>query len=319
MKLNPIQILIFSLAIISLLVAGAEGGPQQTEKDTPDQMTVPLSLEGNRTFIDVTLQRADGSKRSARFLIDTGGGAFLITEALARDLGLRWGEPEREEGHEVAPLTVLPKASVGTMPLELDPHRVAVAIGSARILPPVAPGHEDGMLPGHVLAHFHVVVDYPNGRLTLARPGALKPTGDALPMPVSKRSGFPRTEMEVDGMTYGFLLDTGASFTIVSEALLKSWAAKHPDWPRSPGAVGEAATLGGSTLETMSVPNARWGANRLGEFGVTSQKEGTFEHWMSSMMTSPVVGSLAGNVLKRFRVELDYPNEKLYLSTPSGP
>ncbi|HJZ82516.1 MAG TPA: hypothetical protein VKD91_19285 [Pyrinomonadaceae bacterium] len=55
---------------------------------------------------------------------------------------------------------------------------------------------------------------------------------------------------------------------------------------------------------------------QLTQFGVTSQRQGTFERYMSSMMTAPIVGSLAGNVLKRFRVELDYPNAKLYLSTP---
>ena len=31
-----------------------------------------------------------------------------------------------------------------------------------------------------------------------------------------------------------------------------------------------------------------------------------------------VPDSLAGNVLARFRVELDYENETLYLSTPDG-
>lgn len=319
MNLNRIQLLTSALVILSGVATWAGVAPQAPGKEEIDQVTVPLFLEGNRPFIDVTLERADGSKRSARFFVDTGGGAFLITEALARDLGLRWGESEREEGRELAPLLKLPKASVGSIPLELDSHRVAVTIGSARILPAVVPGHEEGLLPGYVLAHFHVVVDYPQAKLTLARPGVLKPTGDALPMPVSKKTGFPRTEMEVDGETYGFLLDTGASFTIVSEALLKSFGAKHPDWPRAPGAVGEAKTLGGSTLETMSVPSARWGSHELTEFGVASQKEGTFEHWMSSMMTSPIVGSLAGNVLRRFRVELDYPNEKLYLSTPSQP
>lgn len=158
--------------------------------------------------------------------------------------------------------------------------------------------------------------DYPQATFTLARPGILKPKGDALPMPVSKSQGFPRTEIEVDGVTYGFLVDTGASFTMVSEVLLKSWGGQHPDWPRHPGAVGEAETLGGMTLETMIAPSARWGAHRLRELGVVSQREGTFERYMSSMMTAPIVGSLAGNVLARFRVELDYPNEKLYLSAP---
>ena len=36
---------------------------------------------------------------------------------------------------------------------------------------------------------------------------------------------------------------------------------------------------------------------------------------MSAMMTSPMRGPIGGNVLKQFRVEMDFPNEKLYLST----
>src|SRR5262249_50445924 len=114
----------------------------------------------------------------------------------------------------------------------------------------------------------------------------------------------------------GMLIDTGASFTMVSEALLKSWGRDHPDWERHQGAFGEAATLGGTTLETMILPGGQWGTNKLSEFGVTSQREGTFERYMSSMMAAPIVGSLAGNVLKRFRLELDYANAKLYISIP---
>ena len=47
---------------------------------------------------------------------------------------------------------------------------------------------------------------------------------------------------------------------------------------------------------------------------MTSRREGVFEKYMSSMMTAPIIGSLAGNVLSHFRVELDYPDQKLYLS-----
>jgi predicted aspartyl protease len=279
-------------------------------------VTVPLLVEGNRPFVDVSLRRPDGSMRSARFLVDSGGGGFLLTESLARDIGLQWGETHHEEGQDFASAKEPPQAFVGALQLDIEPSRVAVVIGTDSILPHAAPGHADGVFPGHVLARYHVVFDYPRGTFTIARPGTLTPQGDALPMPVSKQSGFPRTEIQVDGQTYGFLVDTGASFTMVSEVLLKSWGDAHQEWPRHAGAFGEAATLGGMTLETMFVPSVRWGSHDLREVGVTSQREGTFERWMSSMMTAPIVGSLAGNVLKRFRVELDYPNEKLYLSTP---
>jgi predicted aspartyl protease len=305
---------IFWLTLIGLLLV-TSSTLAQTSKET-QQTTVPLLVEKNRPYVELTFRRPDGSKRTARFLVDSGGGGFSLTEPLARDLGLKWGPTMHEEGKAFALITDTVQPYLGDFPLGLNPQRVGVVLGVESILPKdVAPPHE-GLLPGHVLAKYHVVFDYPNGKFTIAKPNVLKPKGEALAMPVHPNSGFPRTEIEIDGQTYGFLIDTGASFTIVSEVLLKSLGAAHPDWSRHPGAFGEAATLRGATLETMFVPKGRWGAKQLSEFGIVSQREGTFERNMSRMMSSPIVGSLAGNVLKRFRVELDYPNAKLYLSGP---
>jgi predicted aspartyl protease len=304
------------LALVTLTVTIFGCAGLRQSKGGADQAAVPLLIVKNRPFVNVMLQGPDGSSRSARFLVDSGGGAFIITEPVAHDLGLQWGNVQHAQGQDYGQPEIPPKAFVGNVPLDLEPSRVLVAIGTDSLLAPAVSGHADGMLPGYVLARYHVVFDYPNATFTLARPGVLKPIGNALPMPVSRGMNFPRTEIEVDGVIYGFLLDTGASFTMVSEVLLKTWGQKHQDWPRYRGAVGEARTLGGQTLETMFVPAARWGPYELSELGVTSQMEGTFEKWMSGMMSAPIVGSLAGNVLKDFRVELDYQNETLYLSKP---
>jgi predicted aspartyl protease len=306
--------LVLAAGLPVLLTLGCASQPKRVS--AVDQVTVPLHVESNRPFIDVALRKPDGSTRLARFLVDSGGGAFLVVEPLARELGLKWGEVKREDDGQFGFVVAPPSAFLGSLPLDLDPQRVVVQIGEGDILPPEARAHAEGLFPGYLLARYHVVLDYPKGTFTLAKPGILEPIGKGMPMPVSDRSGFPRTELEVDGISRGFLLDTGASFTMVSEVLLKAWGAAHPDWPRHPGAVGEASTLGGQTLETMSVSGARWGTRALDEFGVVSQHEGTFEKWMSSMMTTPILGSLAGNVLKGFRIELDYPNEMLYVSGP---
>jgi hypothetical protein len=279
----------------------------------PDHVTVPLIIEGNRPYIDLTFRRADGSTRTARFVVDSGGGGFILLEKLARDIGVTWGKTSREEGSEFGVAASPPAAFLGNFPLDLTPNRVIVIIGEDNVVPKGAPGHAEGLFPGHLLAKYHVVFDYPAGQFTLAKPGVLTPKGDALPMPVSKPSGFPRTELLIGGQTYGFLIDTGASFTMVSDALLNTWKAAHADWPVQPGAVGEAATLGGQTIATIQLPGARWGPQSLAPFGMVSQSEGVFEKYMSNMMTAPIVGSLAGNVLTHFRVELDYPKQTLYL------
>ena len=91
------------------------------------------------------------------------------------------------------------------------------------------------MFPGHVLSQYHVVFDYPARTFTLAASGVLTPRGTSLPMRVGNASGFPRTELQIDGTSYAMLLDTGASFTMVSEVLLKAWGVRHPQWPRYPG------------------------------------------------------------------------------------
>ncbi len=314
--LKPERTYMWTRPLVSLAAIAFLGcAPRAGRHPSVDQATVPLIVEGNRPFIQITFRRPDGSERTARFLLDTGGGGFLMAEPLARDLGLQWGKTEHEEGAEFAAVTVHPSAFVGELPLTLNPQRTFVVIGKQNILPPTAPGQAEGMVPGHVLARYHVVFDYPGATFTIARPGVMTPTGVGLPMPVSERSRFPRTEITVDGKSYGLLLDTGASFTMVSEVLLKAWGTSHPDWQRHVGAFGEAVTLGGQTLETMSVPGGLWGSHQLREFGVVSQREGTFERYMSGMMAAPIVGSLAGNVLRQFRVELDYANERLYLST----
>lgn len=304
----PVAIAAFSLVALA---------PRRAPAQTADQVTVPLMVEANRPFVLLTFHKPDGTSRTARFFLDTGGGGFIITEPLARELGLTWGEASTEEGKQLAVVTRMPSVSIGDFPLTLKPERTIVMLGTDNMLPAAATVKAEGMLPGHVLSQYEVVFDYPGHELTVAMPNVLTHAGAGMPMPVGPRSGFPRTEVTIGDSTYAMLLDTGASFTMVSETVLKALGARHPDWERHSGAFGDAALLGGQTLETMFVPGGRWGSQTLPRFGVVSQQAGTFERYMSQMMAAPIVGSLAGNVLKGFRVDLDYPHQMLYLTPAS--
>ncbi|HKF50758.1 MAG TPA: aspartyl protease family protein, partial [Candidatus Acidoferrales bacterium] len=174
----------------------------------------------------------------------------------------------------------------------------------------------EGFLPARVLRKYQVVFDYPGRQFTMAQPGTLKPRGVPVPSPIAEKSGFPRVELTVDGQKYDFLLDTGAAYTMVSQTLIDKWQTAHPDWPRCDGAVGPANMIGGAfdaKAEMLRVPEMQWGTFDLPRVGVVSRPAGTFEKWMSGMMTAPIVGSIAGNLLRAFRVEIDYPHGVTYL------
>jgi hypothetical protein len=274
--------------------------------------TVPMSLEQGRPLVELTIVGPSGQRSSGTFLVDTGGGAFIISESVADAAGLERGETFRSQGKALARVSELPTAIFGNYRLPLTPERVLISIGSDE-----GEKSATGLLPGHVLARHHVIFDYPAGTLTLATADSLEPTGRPLAMPVSEPMGFPRTEIEVAGQTFGMLLDTGPPATMLSSAVMDAWAAERPQWPRQEGALDEAAmlaALGGRVLSTMTAEQVGWAGFDLAPLTVAAQPTGTYERYMSSMMTDPVVGALGSNAFMPFRLELDYRNQTLYLS-----
>ena len=269
--------------------------------------TVPLIVEGNVPMIDLDFVRPDGTTQIGRFVVDSGGGGFLLTEKLANAIGLKaTGAANSAEGAQFA-AALPPQVRVGGMPLDLKGARVFIMLGQDRL------GFRDtadGLFPGHVLERYHVVFDYPGRRFTLAAPGSAKPRGTAVPSPVRRDSGFARLELAIGGRKFGFLLDTGASYTMISRTAIEEWStAAGTPWPRHVGAVGAANMMGGkmeSEALMVRIPEMRLGDFVIRGPGAVTRPEGTFERRMSGMMVAPIVGALAGNVLRQFRVEIDY-------------
>lgn len=316
------QTVILALLTLAALLVPAKAAPKPpTRPRVAEQKakaatsgTVPIDLRDNRIFVELACIRPDGSQRKARFQVDSGGGAVILSESLSRDLALKaMGPASKEEGETFQPVSS-PQIRIGEMPLDLSGVNTVVAVGSKGEFSPGSGA--EGFLPARVLRKYEVVFDYPGRQFTMAQPGTLKPRGVPVPSPIAEKSGFPRLELTVDGQKYGFLLDTGAAYTMVSQTLMDKWHAAHPAWPRCIGAVGAANMVGGASdakAEMLRIPEMQWGTFRLPRVGVVSRPPGTFEKWMSGMMTAPIVGSIAGNVLRAFRVEIDYPHGVTYL------
>ncbi len=278
----------------------------------PTSVTVPMILEGNAPMVEVQFPTLKGGVRKARFLVDSGGGAFILCSKLIADVGAKASGPaEKEDGESYVNLEPV-TAKLGKMPLNFEGVPILGKPDSEWLL---TRNHAEGLIPARMLRHYCVIFDYVKRTFTLDSSGTRKHIGTPIPTPISRRTGYPRLEFVVDNKTYGALLDTGASFTMMSRKVLDTWAAQNPTWPNSTGATGFANMFGGpmeKDLLLLRVPSLKLGDADIKSAVACSRPEGTFEKWMSRMMTQPIVGSIAGNVLLDFRVEIDFANGVTY-------
>jgi hypothetical protein len=275
----------------------------------------PMTVEGNAPVVTLNFTRLDGTIRSARLVFDSGGGAIILDESLADDLGLKpTGESIAEDGARFAP-TNPPVAQAGSMLVSLSTSKAFIHLGTGSF---DTRERTEGLLPGKALEPYQVVLDYPGRRFTIAPAGCVKHRGVKVSSPFLPASGHPRIDVSVEGTTYGLLLDTGSRVALARRDLLESLSATHPTWPHSTGASGTADMPGGNGEEfLLRVPEVTWGALHVTNVLFVSRPNETYS---ASSFETPgsIAGALGGNVLKNFRVEMDYPHGTTYLEQKAG-
>ena len=276
-----------------------------------------MQVEDNRVLVPLRVSGPNGRSEVVRFWVDSGGDSVFLSGALAHELRLgAAGAPFTAMGDTPSHAIDKPRLAIGGMYIDLVHTSVDAPISekSRDVFAGVSAG---GFLPASVLSHYDVVFDYPGRRFTLAVSGHPAHRGTPVSMSVQSKTGFVRIEIAVDGQPYGFMLDTGAAYTGVSRIVMDRWIGDHPSWPHSVGAVGAANMVGKQfdvTNELLRVPEMKWGPIRLHNVGMVSRPAGVYEKFVSEDMTGPIVGALAGNVLRQFRLDLDYPDGMAYLA-----
>jgi hypothetical protein len=281
--------------------------------------TVPFIFDDNRIFAEVAFVRPDGTLRHALAFVDLGTPVPVISAGLRKELGVERNEP-----------LVL---RIGRLDIGLDSSAVATDTepsftgrnGKATV--PV-----DAILPGSVMKNYQVVFDYAKRTLTLARPGTLVPEGVAVPCRVNERTGLISVAVEIAGQTYELTVDSGSAYSWVRDDVARQWVMAHPEWTRGAGAVGEAnmqTRPGGAEASgtILRIPEIRLGSLRLaqiGALGIAAEAppfppvpgepsvQGDLFDWYSRKAPGPVIGWLGGNVLKGFRITIDFPRHMTY-------
>jgi hypothetical protein len=118
----------------------------------------------------------------------------------------------------------------------------------------------------------------------------------------------------LDGETVQLGIDTGSAGTWVSTSLTSAWLARHQDWRHAIGGVGSTNFFGfGFEVKgvLMRLPELTLGPLRVTDVALLGLDPTMFE-WYSKKSAGSVAGFLGANVLKRFRLEVDYPNRMTY-------
>jgi hypothetical protein len=319
---------IWAIASSALLGACALGAPVQLDEAvsiyaSPAQdpraiafTTIPFVLDTQRVVLEVSFEKPGGGTRKALAWFNMGMAKPVLAKPLYRELRIDGGEPLR--------------VRIGETAVQVAPG--AVVDGSGGIGVPdfahlFAPCAVEAMLPASVL-QFVVTLDYAHRSMTLAKAGGQPIDGLAVPCTINPKTGFVTVDATVDGRAYPVVIDAGSGYSWLRGDVVGQWLTLHPEWRRAEGAVGQSnANMVDYAFEKTGVvarvPEVSLGSVRLKNAGVlgTGAILGPFldgmigdlfwDNWQKGA-SGPVVGWLGGNVLKNFKLAIDYPNRMTY-------
>jgi len=271
----------------------------------PVSGSAPFIFEGNRMYAELAFVRPDGTLHKTLAYVDLGSPSMILSEALFKELEL---DPKK-------PLVF----NVGDTPVRVDSGTV-----TSDPWLPFSVAHNrrvEALLPAGVMQNYEVVIDYAHSKLTLAQPGTLKPEGTPVPGRVNQRTGLIAVDVSVDGQSYPVTIDNGSAYTWLRKATVQEWLAVHPEWQRGTGAVGPSnMRMADDGIEAkgilVRIPEIKLGSLHLKQVGALaidpSKTSWDFIDWYSQKNALPVIGWLGGNVLRSFRITIDYPNRMTY-------
>ncbi|HWQ34212.1 MAG TPA: aspartyl protease family protein [Blastocatellia bacterium] len=298
----------------------------------PEVSTTNFELHGNRPFVRVMIN----GRGPLKFVIDTGASLSVISETAAEKLGIRpvakGGNARAVGGTGSFPIvyTVLESVVIGEARIDMVPAYIRTVHVTSD-----TPENEraDGYLGLSILSNYAVTLDYQSRMLTLDRttPRAEKTPAEAaaatepvsgdpaallnIPVPIRSTSGglasaeanLPKMERPLN-----FIIDTGASVTVVSKAAVRRNGLEDLKMPnertRVIGAAGiedgvESLALSSLTVNGLRQNNAR---ALILDLDPVNETSGFEQH-----------GILGGDFLRHFKVQMDLRRYELRLTPQS--
>lgn len=275
-------------------------------------VTVPFQYVNNLMVIPLRINNSD----TLRFILDTGVKTALIT-------GLSGGEVVQlngtrkikirglGEGEELEALLSYGNRFDILSQVRGDNHDVLVLTDDIFFLSTKLGMHVHGIIGYDVFKNFIVEIDYQLQRLTLHRPEKFKrKPANLIPMAIDDGKPYVQAEVEIEEgkkLPMRLLIDTGASYALALETLSD---------PR--------LTLPARTIDAYlgrGLSGDIWGKQgRIKSFSIGKYKfKNLVAAFPDSLATIQITGmakrngQIGAEVLKRFKLIIDYPNGRLFL------
>lgn len=267
-----------------------------------NEVTIPFELVNNRPIIRV---RVNGSKETLRFVIDTGAGMCVVSTSAAEKMGLKpvaRGGLARAVGgagrFEIV-YGFIQTLQMGDTKVDRVPVYIREFFNDQESV--------DGYIGLSVLSKYLSTVDYAGQTMTLlrgdARARAAAPSAAAIEIPIrTTSSGFWSGEVNLEGVEkpVNFIVDTGASISVVSQALA---ARTGMDKLAQSGRIKVYGAAGlADNIQTVLLPSVSLGTHaRRNVYAAVLDMEPINE--TAGFEQTGIVG---GNVLRHFRVSFDF-------------
>jgi hypothetical protein len=277
-------------------------------------VTVPITLDHNRTIIDVYLPFPDGTTKRVRAWVDNGNAELWITEDLAKQLGLPFnGNPKPALYGKERAVQSPNSLQIGGMSISLAGVHEGQAILDRES---VGPGcSAEITIPSSVLRSYEVLFDFPNRQFTIGAPGSIRFQGVSSKVLVDSKSGLIQVPSKLEGEDFNLALDVGASITLLSGEQIAKWHKAEPSWPYMIGGVA-AGNMWGSQEETrwpmLRIPSIQFGEAKLMNVASASFPDDELK-WFQNRAGVATMGLIGANALVDFRVGIDYAHSTMYL------
>ncbi|HTE17917.1 MAG TPA: aspartyl protease family protein [Armatimonadota bacterium] len=310
-----------ALAFALLLAAGSYpvGAFQEKTPAGRRSTTIPFEPLGISNMPTPLIRMRLNGVTTGTFLVDTGATTTTITDRLARQLGLPLkpavptgdAAPGPGPGDQPIEFVTLERLQLGNLTLA----DVLVAVIPAERLSKAWGEGVDGVLGANVLIHGAALFDFERGKFGFFMSGALSPAelkkegfdGTVFVSMKESQYGWRLVDVPVgfnDQATENLLLDTGSSITTLPSQLARNLKL-DPLGPK-----GTAVTFyGQSTEDTAFVKRLSLGSQRMRNVLVAYRTD----------QDSKQVPLLGIDVLSRFRILIDFPAKKLYLTENQAP